>query len=220
MGEAIISRRGGGKLFAVIDVSYPAGAVCTCSNGTRTLRARGTGGHFLFNIPTAGDWTVTAVLGEDTATETINVTERTAYSVELSFNFLIFDRSTQSYDSIAAIITNDGEPYSGIRDKAPYIEFWASGATSRTFQIGSKMDITPYKKLVYVGYAGGYGPWEVGLTQADKYGDVLPYVAVTESVETRELDITDVNGMYYIAVGMGLGSQCYIEKIYLIPKSR
>ena len=31
---------GGGKLFAVIAVTYPAGSICTCISGSRTLRAR------------------------------------------------------------------------------------------------------------------------------------------------------------------------------------
>ena len=32
MGEAFITRRGGGTPYAVIGVTYPSGSVCTCSN--------------------------------------------------------------------------------------------------------------------------------------------------------------------------------------------
>ena len=51
---------GGGSAFAVIDISYPEGAACTCSNGVRTMQAKDTSGHWMFQIPRAGEWTVTA----------------------------------------------------------------------------------------------------------------------------------------------------------------
>ena len=51
---------GGTKLFAAIGVTYPAGSTCTCSNGTKTLKAKNTSGQWVFAIPEAGTWTVTA----------------------------------------------------------------------------------------------------------------------------------------------------------------
>ena len=67
MGEAFITRRGGGIPYAVIGVTYPSGSVCTCTNGTRTMTAKDTTGKALFVIPTAGTWTVKAVSGGDVA---------------------------------------------------------------------------------------------------------------------------------------------------------
>ena len=60
MGEAFIVRRGRGVPYAIIGVTYPAGSVCTCADGTRTLTARDTSGKAVFVIPSAGTWTVTA----------------------------------------------------------------------------------------------------------------------------------------------------------------
>ena len=43
---------GGGDTYAVIGVTYPAGSVCTASNGTTTLTAANTSGQAAFSIPT------------------------------------------------------------------------------------------------------------------------------------------------------------------------
>lgn len=50
----------GTKLFAAIGVTYPAGSTVTCTNGTKTLTAKTTSGQWVFAIPEAGTWTVTA----------------------------------------------------------------------------------------------------------------------------------------------------------------
>ena len=83
-----VNTGGGGKLFAIIAVTYPAGSVCTCSNGTRTLKAKDTSGKALFNVPSVGTWTVTAVNGDETASETIDVHESESYTVELGFGII------------------------------------------------------------------------------------------------------------------------------------
>jgi len=46
------------KAFAAIAAAYPAGSACTCTNGTKTLKAKDTSGQVLFLIPSAGRWTV------------------------------------------------------------------------------------------------------------------------------------------------------------------
>ena len=66
MGEAFITRRGGGTPYAAIGVTYPSGSVCTCTNGTLTLTAKDTTGKAIFVIPSAGTWTVKAVSGSKT----------------------------------------------------------------------------------------------------------------------------------------------------------
>lgn len=48
MGDAFITRRGGGikEGYALIAVTYPSGSVCTCMNGSKTLKAKDTSGAF------------------------------------------------------------------------------------------------------------------------------------------------------------------------------
>ena len=76
MGEAFIVRRGGGYAFAQIDVEYPEGSACTCSNGSKTLTAKTTDGKWVFNVPSTGTWTVTATGSGKTRSESVSITAR------------------------------------------------------------------------------------------------------------------------------------------------
>ena len=64
---------GAGELRSVIAVTYPEGSVCTCSNGTKTLKAKDTSGKALFNV-TVGEWTVSCTDGSETAIKTVSIT--------------------------------------------------------------------------------------------------------------------------------------------------
>ena len=65
---------GTGKAFAVIGVTYPAGSVCTCTDGTKTLTLKDTSGQGFFLIPYAAAWTVTATSGNKTKSKSISIT--------------------------------------------------------------------------------------------------------------------------------------------------
>ena len=92
MGEAFITRRGGGTPYAIISVTYPAGSVCTCTNGTRTLTAEDTSGKAMFVIPAAGTWTVKAVSGDSSASEAVEITaEGQVETVVLVYDLILFD---------------------------------------------------------------------------------------------------------------------------------
>lgn len=91
MGEAFITRRGGGTPYAAIGVTYPSGSVCTCTNGTLTLTAKDTSGKAIFVIPSAGTWTVTAVSGSKSTSKTVSITaEGQVATVTLTYELYIF----------------------------------------------------------------------------------------------------------------------------------
>ena len=82
---------GGAKAFAVIGVTYPAGSVCTCTDGTKTLTLKDTGGQGFFLIPYAAAWTVTATDGKNTKAQSVEITsEGQSVSVTLSYELDIF----------------------------------------------------------------------------------------------------------------------------------
>lgn len=86
-------RRGGGisNAYAVIAVIYPSGSTCTCTKGTKTLRAKDTSGSYLFLIPEAGTWTVSCTDGSSTASKTVNITmQYQTESVTLSYRSYVF----------------------------------------------------------------------------------------------------------------------------------
>lgn len=94
MGEAFITRRGGSgnKVFAVIGVTYPAGSICTCSNGSKTLTTKDTSGKAMFIIPSAGTWTVTAVSGSKSKSKAVSITaEGQVEVVTLIFETILWE---------------------------------------------------------------------------------------------------------------------------------
>lgn len=59
------ANNGSAKAFAAISVTYPAGFVCTCTDGSKTLKLKDTSGQGVFWIPYAGAWTVKCFDGAD-----------------------------------------------------------------------------------------------------------------------------------------------------------
>lgn len=89
---------GTGKAFAVIGVTYPAGSVCTCSDGTKTLSLKDTSGQGFFLIPYAATWTVTATNGTNTKAQSVEITsEGQTESVALSYALDIFNNGVLTY---------------------------------------------------------------------------------------------------------------------------
>ncbi len=75
MSEAFIVRRGAlSKAFAAIAVNYPAGSICTCTNGSKLLKAKDTSGQTLFLIPSAGTWAVSYTNGSKTDARELKIT--------------------------------------------------------------------------------------------------------------------------------------------------
>ena len=80
-----------GSVYAVIDTTYPEGATCTCTNGTKTFTAPDTSGQALFIVPTAGEWTVSiSQSGQEPKSQTVNVNESKAYVIELIFGLYLY----------------------------------------------------------------------------------------------------------------------------------
>ena len=65
------------EIYALINVTYPSGSVCTATNGTLTLTALDTSGHAIFWIPeptsTPETWTVSCTDGTDSDSLTISI---------------------------------------------------------------------------------------------------------------------------------------------------
>lgn len=71
----LINHAGGGSSFAaIIQVTYNAGATCTCSNGSKTLTAPDTSGSATFIVKSKGTWTITTILGSRSKTASVNIT--------------------------------------------------------------------------------------------------------------------------------------------------
>ena len=59
---------------ATINITYPAGSTCTCSDGTTTLSAPDTSGTWVCTVPNAGKWTVSSTDGDKSKSADVVIT--------------------------------------------------------------------------------------------------------------------------------------------------
>lgn len=92
---------GAGKPYAIIGVTYPAGSICTCSNGNKTLTTKDTSGKTMFIIPSAGTWTVTAVSGSKSKSKAVSITaEGQVEVVTLIFETILWEAGSDQNTSL------------------------------------------------------------------------------------------------------------------------
>ena len=149
----------GARLRSIIAVTYPEGSVCTCSNGTKTLKARGTSGEALFNVPT-GTWTVTATDGSRTTSNTVSIMqEGQIESVTLFYTLILYDNGNENNSVTGGWIEIAKAPSSGssagpltiTRNTENIVITGPSPYYGGVFIAKNKMNLTVYNKLVFKG---------------------------------------------------------------------
>lgn len=60
---------------ATINITYPSGSICTCTDGTTTLTAPDTSGTWVCSVPNVGTWTVTITNGTETKSYPVSITQ-------------------------------------------------------------------------------------------------------------------------------------------------
>ena len=212
----------GTKLFAAIGVTYPAGSTATCSKGTKTLTAKNTSGQWVFAIPEAGTWTVTAG----------NKSQSVIISDEGQF---------ESVNLASLYLVKNGEPLIGFTELSPVGGRVTIGDTI-TFSSGEqairstdKIDCTKYTKLIAavnvtsrehdypfnVVVSDNSTSYEayIQLNPANAPSPVLAY-AQKKPVDNNvlnvvELDISTITGSHYVGIGLAYIPGSTVENFYL-----
>jgi hypothetical protein len=85
---------------ATIDITYPAGSTCTCSDGTTTLSAPDTSGTWACIVPNAGTWTAAATDGVENTSESVSITtDGQIVAIELSYLLWLY-KSGNTYNAV------------------------------------------------------------------------------------------------------------------------
>lgn len=177
---------------ATINVTYPAGSTCTCSDGTTTLTAPNTSGSWTCIVYNAGTWTATATDGDKSkSADVVITTDGQTESVTLLYITHLF---------------NNGDTCDAITGG------WGTGATSagsasisgqqisivayaeKNFSCGpkNKIDVSEYKALSVTVDSIGNGSLSVYLYATSISN---PAAKVTTSTTgTVSLDISSVSG--------------------------
>lgn len=184
---------------ATINITYPAGSTCTCSDGTTTLSAPDTSGTWACIVPNAGTWTVTSTSGTETDSKAVTITtDGQSTSVELSYALFLFKPNAPS-DIIAgewempgnSTVTAEAElvvksvnNYNGNRD-----------ISART---KGQIDLTEYSTLQATCKASGGSN-----TKLDVYSgsSVVASAAIGTNLTTVTVDISALSGLHSIGFG-------------------
>lgn len=216
-------------VYAVIDVTYPSGSVCTCTNGTLTLTAKDTSGKAIFVIPSAGTWTVTAVSGSQSASKAVSITaEGQVETVELTYGLYIF-KNGSGLTSGYSIKSNSNSLISAPTVSGDTIS-WSGDSSSGgvAFYIDPAVALSGYTKLCVdfecsYNWGGDYGMgFGVGtdaatglmLTNTNWTAKVTSVAQGTIARNTVQCDISALTDSEYIKV-VGSYSAGKIYNIWL-----
>lgn len=193
---------GVGKVYAVIGVTYPSGSTVTCTNGSKTLTAKGTSGKALFVIPSAGTWTVTAVSGSKSTSKTVSITaEGQVATAELAYDYIIFSNETglnsvysDGGGGAAVKVSTDS---SGIK----ILAFPSGGGYNRMAYIKPSIDLTKYATLKISGYAGAkrrFCVWRQTPNSNNTGIVASATMSASSAPSSYTIDVSNLSGNYYL----------------------
>ena len=210
------------KVFAFITVTYPAGSVCTCSCGTKTLRAKGTIGTYVFPVPYAATWTLTCTDGTDTKSKEVAITYY-GQSEEISLRYHVLVEKNYSKSAPNKIgATNATVGF----DDDGYLRLVCPAASNSytTMYLNDPIDVTRFSRMEITVQSNGYInntifgfadfdsiKAEMSVEEYSAYArDNNSRGSAYSTVKTLEVDLSDLTGEYYLCTNQaGSGSSNY-----------
>lgn len=177
---------------ATIDITYPAGSTCTCSDGTTTLSAPDTSGTWVCTVPNAGTWTVSSTDGDTSkSADVVIATDGQTESVTLQYITYLFNNG-DTCDAITGGWNTGATSAGSASISGQQISIVASA--EKTFSCGpkNKIDVSEYKALSVTVDSIGNGSLSVYL-YATSIGNPAAKV-ITRTTGTVSLDISSVSG--------------------------
>lgn len=177
---------------ATINITYPAGSTCTCSDGTTTLSAPDTSGTWVCTVPNAGKWTVSSTDGDKSkSADVVITTDGQTESVTLLYITHLFNNG----DTCDAITGgwSTGVTSSGSASISGQQISIAANA-QKTFSCGTKnkIDVSEYEALSVAVDSIGGGSLSVYLYATSASNPAAK--VTTKTTGTVSLDISSVFG--------------------------
>ena len=184
---------------ATINITYPAGSTCTCSDGTTTISAPDTSGTWACIVPNAGTWTVTSTSGTETDSKAVTITtDGQSTSVELSYALFLFKPNAPS-DIIAGEWEMPGN--STVAAEAELVVKSVNNYNNNgliSARTKGQIDLTEYSTLQATCKASGGSN-----TKLDVYSgsSVVASAAIGTNLTTVTVDISALSGLHSIGFG-------------------
>lgn len=184
---------------ATINIAYPAGSTCTCSDGTTTLSAPDTSGTWACIVPNAGTWTVTSTSGAETDSKAVTITtDGQSTSVELSYALFLFKPNAPS-DIIAgeweipvnSTVTAEAEL--AVNSVNNY-----NGGRIISARTKGQIDLTEYSTLQATCKASGGSDTKLEVYSGSS---VVASTAIGADLTTVTVDISALSGLHSIGFG-------------------
>lgn len=198
---------------ATINITYPAGSTCTCSDGTTTLSAPDTSGTWACIVPNAGSWAVTATDGNDSTNKSVSITaDGQTENVVLSYTLVLYEKNGETVDwSYKAY--DYSVPSVNMTLDTLKSQYGEGNARRPTLYTTVKHDISSYDTLygsfdmtgsgsLYLGILSS--PPATGCDSVEKVG-FASYASGNGGKVDLTLDISGFSGEYYIAVYVTAG---------------
>lgn len=195
---------------ATINITYPAGSTCTCSDGTTTLSAPDTSGTWTCIVPNAGTWTVTSTSGAETDSKAVTITtDGQSTSVELSYALFLFKPNAPS-----DIIAGEWEiPGNGTVTAEAELTVNSVNAynSNRSFSARTKgqIDLTEYSTLQATCKASGGSNTKLEVYSGSS---VVASTAIGTDLTTVTVDISALSGLH--SIGFGGSHTAYLTITY------
>ena len=195
---------------ATINITYPAGSTCTCTDGVTTLTAPDTSGTWACIVPNAGTWTVTSTSGAETDSKAVTITtDGQSTSVELSYALFLFKPNAPS-DIIAgewempvnSTVTAEAELT--VKSVNNY-----NGDRTISARTKGQIDLTEYSTIQATCKAsGGHN------TKLEVYSgsSTVASTAIGTDLTTVTVDISALSGLH--SIGFGGNHTAYLTITY------
>lgn len=184
---------------ATINITYPAGSTCTCSDGTTTLSAPDTSGTWACIVPNAGTWTVTSTSGTETDSKAVTITtDGQSTSVELSYALFLFKPNAPS-DIIAGEWEMPGN--STVTAEAELVVKSVNnydGGRNLSARTKGQIDLTEYSTLQATCKASGGSNTKLEVYSGSS---VVASAAIGTNLTTVTVDISALSGLHSIGFG-------------------
>lgn len=184
---------------ATINITYPAGSTCTCSDGTTTLSAPDTSGTWACIVPNAGTWTATSTSETETDSKAVTITtDGQSTSVELSYALFLFKPNAPS-DIIAGEWEMPGN--STVTAEAELTVNSVNnynGDRSISARTKGQIDLTEYSTLQATCKASGGSDTKLEVYSGSS---VVASTAIGADLTTVTVDISALSGLHSIGFG-------------------
>lgn len=184
---------------ATINITYPAGSTCTCSDGTTTISAPDTSGTWACIVPNAGTWTVTSTSGTETDSKAVTITtDGQSTSVELSYALFLFKPNAPS-DIIAGEWEMPGN--STVAAEAELVVKSVNnynGGRDISARTKGQIDLTEYSTLQATCKASGGSNTKLEVYSGSS---VVASTAIGTDLTTVTVDISALSGLHSIGFG-------------------